>query len=55
MNSFLSKEELSEIVNDIPLERIGLPSDVANTVLFLDKNSYITGQVIQVTGGWNLQ
>lgn len=55
MNSFLSKKELSEIVNDIPLERIGLPSDVANTVLFLDKNSYITGQVIQVTGGWNLQ
>lgn len=55
MNSFLSKEELSEIVNAIPLERIGLPSDVANTVLFLDKNSYITGQVIQVTGGWNLQ
>ena len=55
MNSFLSKEELSEIVNDITLERIGLPSDLANTVLFLDKNSYITGQVIQVTGGWNLQ
>ncbi len=55
MNSFLSKEELSEIVNDIPLERIGLPSDVADTVLFLVKNSYITGQVIQVTGGWNLQ
>lgn len=55
MNSFLSKEELNEIVNDIPLERIGLPSDVADTVLFLDKNSYITGQVIQVTGGWNLQ
>lgn len=55
MNSFLSKEELSEIVNDIPLERIGLPSDVADTVLFLEKNSYITGQVIQVTGGWNLQ
>ena len=55
MNFFLSKGELSEIVNDIPLERIGLPSDVANTVLFLDKNSYITGQVIQVTGGWNLQ
>lgn len=55
MNSFLSKEELSEIINDIPLERIGLPSDVADTVLFLEKNSYITGQVIQVTGGWNLQ
>lgn len=55
MNSFLSKEELSEIVNDIPLERIGLPSDVADTVLFLEKSSYITGQVIQVTGGWNLQ
>mmetsp|Transcript_4496 Transcript_4496/g.10184 ORF Transcript_4496/g.10184 Transcript_4496/m.10184 type:complete len:249 (-) Transcript_4496:248-994(-) len=37
----------------IPLQRIGLPEDVANCALFLasDAASYITGQVIQVDGG----
>ncbi len=37
----------------IPLQRIGLPEDVANCALFLASNaaSYITGQVIQVDGG----
>ena len=37
----------------IPLNRIGLPEEVANCALFLasDASSYITGQVIQVDGG----
>ena len=37
----------------IPLQRVGLPEDVANCALFLasDASSYITGQVIQVDGG----
>lgn len=37
----------------IPLQRIGLPEDVAHCALFLasDASSYITGQVLQVDGG----
>lgn len=37
----------------IPLQRVGLPEDVANCALFLasDASSYITGQVMQVDGG----
>ncbi|MEM9417319.1 MAG: 3-oxoacyl-[acyl-carrier-protein] reductase [Bacteroidota bacterium] len=37
----------------IPLQRVGLPADVANCALFLasDASSYITGQVIQIDGG----
>ncbi len=36
-----------------PLGRLGLPSDVANVVLFLasDKSNYMTGQSLNVTGG----
>lgn len=37
----------------VPIGRIGVPEDIANTALFLasDLSSYITGQVIHVNGG----
>jgi len=41
------------IIERIPMGRIGQPEDVANLVAFLasDEASYITGEVIGVTGG----
>ena len=44
------RKQLSKI---IPLQRIGNPQDVANTILFLLSNegSYITGTEITVDGG----
>lgn len=40
-------------LKQIPLQRVGTPKDIAETVAFLasDKASYITGQVISVDGG----
>ncbi|OGP90831.1 MAG: 3-oxoacyl-[acyl-carrier-protein] reductase [Deltaproteobacteria bacterium RBG_16_47_11] len=45
-----AKEELKRM---IPMERLGLPEDVAQAALFLasEASSYITGQVINVNGG----
>ena len=45
-----AKKQLSKI---IPLQRIGKPKDIANTILFLlsDEGSYITGTEITVDGG----
>ena len=54
MNKFLSAEEKKQIEQEIPLEHIGKTEDVAETVLFLANSGYITGQVIQVNGGWNV-
>lgn len=44
---------LKERVADTPLGRIGRPEEVANVALFLasDLASYVTGAVIEVTGG----
>ena len=54
MNKFLSNEEKNQIINEIPLEKIGNPNDIADCVLFLANSDYITGQIIQINGGWNI-
>jgi 3-oxoacyl-[acyl-carrier protein] reductase len=44
---------LSEMVKDVPMNRLGGPEEIASAVAFLasQKASYITGTTIQVDGG----
>jgi len=53
MTKQLPREIKENLINLIPLGRIGQPEEVANTVLFLvsDLSSYITGAIINLTGG----
>ena len=53
MTRAMGEEMLKERVADTPLGRIGTPGEVANVALFLasDLASYVTGAVIEVTGG----
>ena len=53
MTDKLKDETKQELLNQIPLGRLGSPQDVANTAHFLvsEEAGYITGQVIQVCGG----
>ena len=52
MNSHLSEEELQEIKQEIPLERIGKTDSIAKCVEWLIEDEYTTGQVISINGGW---
>ena len=54
MNKHLSKEEIKEIEQEIPLARIGKPEDIAKCVKWLIDDNYTTGQVIEINGGWNI-
>ena len=53
MTSNLSKIDKQCVVDATPLERLGTPQDVSNSIYFLasDESSFITGEVLSVTGG----
>ncbi len=53
MNQFLEEEELIALVEEIPTGRLGKAEEVADLVYHLGyKNSYLTGQIIGLDGGW---
>jgi len=54
MNADFSNDEVNSLVEDIPLQRIGQPIEVANMVRFITSGNadYITGQILRVNGGW---
>lgn len=54
MNNKFSKEELEEIKEEIPLEKIGKTEDIAKCVKWLIEDSYTTGQIISINGGWEI-
>jgi 3-oxoacyl-[acyl-carrier protein] reductase len=53
MTQALTEEMREQLRKQIPLDRLGQPSDVAKAVLFLasDDASYMTGQTIHIDGG----
>lgn len=52
MNNNLSEEERKDIIKEIPLKKIGKKEDVARCVKWLLEDEYVTGQVININGGW---
>jgi NAD(P)-dependent dehydrogenase (short-subunit alcohol dehydrogenase family) len=45
----------AQIARDLPVKRIGRPQEVAQAVLFLITNEFITGAVLDVDGGARLR
>ena len=54
MNKSLSREDMDSLVSETPLMRIASPEEIADAALFLasDKASFITGEVLNVNGGF---
>ena len=48
----MSEETKASIIDEVPLERAGEPSDIAGCVLYLVRDAiYVTGQIVAVDGG----
>lgn len=56
MTEAMPPEVFEARLAEIPLKRVGEPADVANVALFLasDLSSYMTGSVVEVSGGRNM-
>ncbi len=54
MNSELTEEDLKNIAQEIPLQKIGYPQSITNCVKWLIEDDYTTGQIISVNGGWSI-
>lgn len=54
MNQHLTDEERQQILEEIPLNKFGIPDDVANMVSFImsGKANYLTGEIVKLNGGW---
>ena len=57
MTKNLDEKIIQEMKKNIPLNKLGLTSDISETVCFLssDLSSFITGQVINVDGGMTIK
>ncbi len=54
MNARFSKEEIAALCDEIPAGRLGACEEVANAVLFLEENEYVTGVDLAVNGGFSI-
>ena len=52
MNANLNKAELKELEECTPLGKIGKPEDIAKCVKWLANDTFTTGQIISINGGW---
>jgi len=52
----IPEKYLNPMIAEVPLRRVGQPDEIANVVAFLasDDASYMTGAIVEVTGGWNM-
>ena len=54
MNSNFNEQEINEIKDEIPLQKLGECTDIAKCVKWLIEDNYVTGQVIAINGGGSI-
>ena len=52
MNKEYSEDDIENIKQEIPLEKVGKPENISKCVKWLIEDNYTTGEVISINGGW---
>ncbi len=54
MNAEQKRTMFEQTGNNLPVKRIGRPDEIAEAVVFLVSNGYVTGTVLDIDGGARL-
>ncbi len=52
MNAHFTEAEMVDIVESIPIGRLGKPEDVGKACMYLAEAEYVTGEILSVGGGF---
>ena len=50
----MKPELVARVTGNVPLRRLGKPSEIADTAVYIAENDFLTGRVIEVDGGLRL-
>ena len=53
-NTEWTTEQKNNIINSVPLGRMGTEKDIADAAIFLSEAEYVTGQILNIDGGKSL-
>lgn len=53
-NTEWTTEQKNNIINSVPLGRMGSEKDIADAAIFLSEAEYVTGQILNIDGGKSL-
>ena len=48
-------ELFEKLAGEVAVGRIGQPEDLANAIMFVTSNTFVTGAIIDCDGGWKLK
>lgn len=54
MNAHLTEADMASLCDETPLGRIGKPEDIAHATLFFAEADFITGEILNVGGGFGM-
>jgi NAD(P)-dependent dehydrogenase (short-subunit alcohol dehydrogenase family) len=55
MTADRTEEELQSILEEIPVDRVGQPEDIADAAAFLRDATFVTGETLEVNGGEHMR
>ena len=50
-NNVMSESNLKQVINEVPLRRLGKPEEIADAILFAIKNDFFNAKVLEIDGG----